>query len=217
MGAVVASAGTAAKTGANAEAKILFALADAAQADMWRDDEPLRAKIYALSQYELPAQDLRRFSGLILTLYSDQYLLESLSARLENFLHQGGHIFFSGHIFRKFLPALRIYEPLANIKLPDFRPSLLENHTIYNGLDMQTYYKRRGVAGFFARGANPMPRAARAVAAIKNAKLVTDWELEVGAGRIFVHSGNEPYTCASSPRDNLQALRNITNWLAGDE
>lgn len=191
--------------------KVLFSLADENQTKSFRDK--FENRLVAFSQYELQKLDFSDYSGIILTLYSDQYLLKKLGKKFESFLENGGKLFINGHIFKPFLKELSVFEPVENIKLPDFMVTQLSKHEIYININTKKLSKRKGVAGFFSRGSNPPPNGAKHIMAIKNSTVIADWECEVGRGKLYVHSGNDLWACMEQKDDNLQIFENILNYL----
>lgn len=112
-------------------------------------------------QYDLENVNFNEYKGIILSGGVDQILLSKLSGRLCEFLENGGRVLFNGHVEKKFLPMLEIYEPVEHIKYPDFMISLINPHKIYKDLDIRNFNEKNGVAGFYSRGQNPPPLKAK--------------------------------------------------------
>lgn len=197
--------------------KVLFALANQDQAKSFRQKDILKTKLVSLSQYKLQDINFSDFSGIIFSVYSDQYLLMSLKDKIEIFLKNGGKIFFNGHIFKPFIDGLKEFEPIENIKLPDFTVSQISKHEIYKGVNVKRLSRRKGVAGFFSRGSNPPPKKAKNIMAIKNSTVIVDWEWKIKKGYLYVHSGNDLWACMEKERDNLQIFANIIKYLRSDD
>ena len=78
----------------------------------------------------------------------DLYELQKRKHEFEEFLQDGGRMFYSGHAAISFLSFLSVYEPINNIKLEDFFISKNSEHIIYKDLDIKYFEKSKGVAGF---------------------------------------------------------------------
>ena len=81
-------------------------------------------------QYDLENVNFNEYKGIILSGGVDQILLSKLSGRLCEFLENGGRVLFNGHVEKKFLPMLEIYEPVEHIKYPDFMISLIKKKEV---------------------------------------------------------------------------------------
>jgi len=195
------------------EKKILFILAIEEQGIKFWGDKEFNEKIIAVSQYKLDEIDFNEYSGIILSLYIDQYLLLELKERLKEFLNNGNKIFLNGHIFKPFLEELNTFIPIEKPKLKDFKITQLAEHTVYKGIDVTKLFKRKGVAGFFGRGTNPPPKGANNIIAIKNGQTIVDWEYKINNGALYVHSGNDLWACMEYFEDNFKLFRNIIEWI----
>lgn len=134
----------------------------------------------------------RRFSdhpAILLNLSCDQVALQRLGARLEAYLEDGGVIVFCGHVAHPFLPGLTRFVPMLDYRLGDLAVSLDTDHPMFRGVDNRDVTFRRGVAGFYGRGANPPPPGARIVATLGPARVPVDWQMPVGRGLLYVHAG----------------------------
>ena len=167
-------------------------------------------------QYELESKDFSAYKGIILSGGVDQILLSKLGERLFSFINEGGRMFFNGHVEKKFLPMLNIYEPITNIKYPDFAIALLNKHRVYKGLDIANFNEKKGVAGFYSRGQNPPPNGARIITAIKQASVPSDWELTLGKGKLYTHAGVDLHIAASAD-DTKACMENIIAYLRGED
>lgn len=197
--------------------KILFVLAIPKQAKKFWGSEEFKQKIDAISQYDLENLDLSKYSGIIFSLYVDQYLLLSLKDKLTNFLNNGNKIVFNGHIFKAFLKDLNSFIPIQNPSLNDFSITKLKDHPIYHNIDMDKLSKRKGVAGFFSRGTNPPLKNSQYIMAIKNGACIVDWEAKFNDGILYVHSGNDLWTCMEDFEDNKIMFKNIISWIRGED
>ena len=93
-------------------------------------------------QYDLENVNFSAYKGIILSGGVDQILLSKLSARFCEFLENGGRLLFNGHVEKKFLPMLEIYEPVEFIKYPDFMITLINSHRIYKDLKIENFNEK---------------------------------------------------------------------------
>lgn len=143
-------------------------------------------------QAELDAERLRNARGLVTGNQLDQNALLLLRAALESFLDAGGRWFFNGHVMRPLIAGLEPYQPIPNPKRPDFDQTRLARHPIFDGIEIAHLETNRGVAGFYGRGANPMPAGAIAVTGLRDGTVPVDWVwCRAGGGRFFSHAGND--------------------------
>lgn len=167
-------------------------------------------------QYDLENVNFNEYKGIILSGGVDQILLSKLSGRLCEFLENGGRVLFNGHVEKKFLPMLEIYEPVKFIKYPDFMITLVNSHRIYKDLKIENFNEKNGVAGFYSRGQNPPPFKAKIITAIKQASVPSDWELDFGKGKFYAHAGVDLHIAASA-NDTPKLIENLIAYLRGDD
>ena len=166
-------------------------------------------------QYDLENVNFSAYKGIILSGGVDQILLSKLSARFCEFLENGGRLLFNGHVEKKFLPMLEIYEPVEFIKYPDFMITLINSHRIYKDLKIENFNEKKGVAGFYSRGQNPPPLKAKIITAIKQASVPSDWELDFGKGKFYAHAGVDLHIAASA-NDTQKLMDNLIAYLRGE-
>ncbi len=196
--------------------KILFVLSIPNQAKKFWGREEYTNIIETVSQYELENLNLEKYQAIIFSMYIDQHLLCSLENKLKSFLKKDKKILFNGHIIKPFFKELEPFIPTPRPTLEEFKIVQLKKHPIYKDINIDTLNARKGVAGFFSRGTNPPPKEAKQFMAIKFAEVIVDWEYEVNEGILYVHSGNDLWTCMEKEEGNILLFRNIINWIKGD-
>ncbi|MCR9193295.1 MAG: hypothetical protein NXH88_01110 [Hyphomonas sp.] len=149
-------------------------------------------RIAIIPQAELDAARLAKAHGLVTGNQLDQEALLQLRQALEGFLDAGGRWFFNGHVVRPLIAELEPYQSMRNPKRPDFEQTRLAAHPIFKGIEIAQLETNHGVAGFYGRGANPMPAGAIAVTGLRNGTVPVDWVWHrPGGGRFFSHAGND--------------------------
>jgi len=156
-------------------------------------------------------------SGLITTMHLDQLRFAGLRPALAVFLASGGRLFFNGHILKPFIEGLDIYRPLDSRKLADFQLRRLVPHPVFGPLDPKDMVARRGVAGFYGRGHNPMPEGAVALTGLGPEQYPIDWEWALpGGGMIFSHAGNDLWSLSPEASGEQEPLADrVLRWTAG--
>ena len=198
--------------------KSLFVLSLPGQADAFRRSPEAAERLDTIHQYDLEAASWEPYGGLIFTMYADQHLLGRLRPRLRAFLAGGGRIFFNGHVMEPFLEELEPFRPMERPTMDDFRVERMADHSLYDGIDPALLNRRKGVAGFFGRGANPAPEGAQVVMAFRNGTFPVDWEYRPqGGGALYVHSGNDLWACMEKEEENRRFFFRTLTWLEGGD
>jgi hypothetical protein len=165
---------------------------------------------------EIEAEDLEAATGLITTIHLDQAGWLDRAAAVRRLLDRGGRWIFNGHILRPFLPGLAVYMPLLRPKRADFALARLAEHPLFAGIDQEKLALNRGVAGFYGRGHNPMPRGGTAINGIGPERLPIDWEWSPPTGgTILVHAGNEFWGCGDDPALKRELAARAVAWAGG--
>ncbi|QDF29698.1 hypothetical protein [Halarcobacter anaerophilus] len=197
--------------------KILFVTSIPNQAKRFWDRKEYENIVEAISQYELENIDLKEYKAIIFSMYIDQYILCNIGNKLKEFLENGKKIFLNGHIIKPFFKELKTFIPMKRPTLEEFKIIKLQEHLVYKNIDIEKLNKRKGVAGFFSRGGNPAPKGAEHIIAVKQKEVIVDWEYRINNGSLYVHSGNDLWTCMEKEEDNYALFNNIINWIQGDK
>ncbi len=149
-------------------------------------------KIEIAVQSDLSAERLMMARGIITGNQLDQDAFLTLRPALEAFLDSGGRWFFNGHVMRPLIAGLERYQRMANPCRSDFAQTRLAPHPIFEGIDIAHLETNKGVAGFYGRGANPMPDGARVVTGLRDGTVPVDWVwCRPAGGCFFSHAGND--------------------------
>lgn len=166
-----------------------------------------------INQSELRPGLIADAAGLITTMHLDQVGLMNFKTELVTMLDRGGRWFFNGHVLRPLLPELHPFRPIETAGIEALSLTPLAPHTVFAKVNRDILITRKGVAGFYGRGCNPMPDGATAITGLGPDCLPIDWDWQRPAGgRVFSHAGND---LVGAPEDGTvarQIARNIIAW-----
>jgi hypothetical protein len=157
----------------------------------WRDSSFFRAHLVQIDQYELPETTLSSFAGVVVSSQADQDFLYRHRDRIRSYLDAGGVVAFSGHLSREWLPGAGTFVPKEIESHDDYEVVEATSHPVFDGVTMEDLTYQRGVAGFFARGHNPPPAAARVLLRLADGEPIVYVDHETTEGVVFAHSGND--------------------------
>jgi hypothetical protein len=176
-----------------------------------------RGEIEVVRDMSFSDQTIAAARGIITTMHLDQVGFAMRREALAAFFRRGGRLFFSGHVLKPFVDGLEVYRPSLSRKLADFQLCRLNPHPVFGDLDPAAMVTRKGVAGFYGRGHNPLPKGARALTGLGTLKQPIDWEWALpGGGLMFSHAGNDLWSQAPEESDGAEAFAaRIVGWTAG--
>lgn len=173
-------------------------------------------RLAAAWEWDLDPADIAAADGILLTMHLDQTRAVTWADAFEAMLDRGGRILVNGHIALPFLAGLAPFV-LAGRKRDDYRLTILGDHPIFAGVDRLGLEERRGVAGFYGRGHNPLPEGARALTGIGRAAAPLDWVWRrPGGGTILCHAGNDLWISPVDPAGMDRLAANAVGWLAAE-
>lgn len=153
--------------------------------------------------------------GVITTMHLDQIRAETWRADLDALLDRGGRIWINGHVARPFVTGLKPFV-LAGRGRADLLQTVLADHPVFDGIDRAAFQARRGVAGFYGRGHNPMPEGAVALTGVGAARVPLDWEWHrPGGGVVFSHAGNDIWGNSDDSAVTARLVAAVLAWTAG--
>lgn len=138
--------------------------------------------------YALASTDLTRYSGLIVPAMADQEHLKRERKVISDFLDTGGVVVFGGHLHRDWLPGASRFVPLDGRSFRDYEVTHVADHPVFAGVDPGDLTRRRGVAGFFARGHHPPPPDATVLTRLSGGQPSTYVDQHSTAGTILVQA-----------------------------
>lgn len=154
------------------------------------------------------------YRALLVPGHIDQRALAARSAGLVRFLNAGGLLVFNGHLTYPVLPELAPFVPAADRGLEGLQVERVAEHPVFEGVDTHDLSFRRGVAGFYGRGANPPPEGATILHVLKKDRSPVDWVWERPAGgTIFMHGGNNLWMYADDPTSAARIAPQLLRWV----
>lgn len=158
-------------------------------------------RVTIIRDSELTDDDINQADGLITTTHLDQIGFLGHREALAHLFAREGRLFFNGHILKPFVEGLQTYRPMLSKRLSDFKLTRIAPHPIFDNFEPADMATRKGVAGFYGRGHNPMPKGAQAINGIGALKQPIDWQWDLpDGGHIFSHAGNDLW--AQAPEDS---------------
>ena len=178
-------------------------------------DLALGPRIGLVPFYELERTDLAGCRGLLIGLHADQRYLAARRGQLDDFLSRGGTIVVCGHVGHPFLAELAPFEAIPNYRLGDLVVNREAMHPVWDGVDPAHLSRRRGVAGFYGRGANPPPPGARIINSLGPGRYPVDFECRPAAGgRLLVHAGADLWGYYGSGTTADRIMPQLLDWIA---
>lgn len=181
-------------------------------------DFPYSLKV--IPQAQLGQTPINSIRALLVGFTIDQRLFATHSTWIREFLQNGGTVVFNGHIAYPFLPELKRYQPLPKRGKEDLLISSITPHPMFSGIDFMHLSERRGVRGFYGRGANPMPEQAIAINRVgtEGAQAFVDWQWNfAGGGRLFVHAGINLWLYAQDKNTSARLMPQMLSWCMQEE
>lgn len=164
------------------------------------------------------AARLASLHALLIPANADQRFLMTLQPQLEQWLLAGGTMVINGHVAYPFLRWLQPFEVQPCPGLAGLQVARAAPHPVFDGVDPAHLTYRRGVAGFYARGANPPPPGALVLNTLGPGQQPIDWLLALpGGGRLLVHSGNDLWMYANGQDSAARIVPQLFDWLASGE
>lgn len=143
-----------------------------------------------IDTYDLAEADLDAYAGLIIEGMVDQEHLYRHRDVIHGYLAAGGVVVFSGQLFRPWLPGCGPFVPKRIRSRHDYEITIAAPHPIFDGVTSDDLTRRRGVAGFFARGHHPPPPGVETILTLPDGEPVVYIDRTTTAGVILAHSGH---------------------------
>lgn len=174
----------------------------------------LGRRVDAVPMHDLGRVDLSRYRGLLLGLHCDQRHLAACRAQLAAFLDGGGTIAFCGHLAYPFIDGMERYRVIPGYRLDDLRVKRVSPHPVWQGVAEDDMTFRRGVAGFYGRGANPPPPDATVINTLGPSAAPVDWEWHPpSGGRVLVHAGADLWMYLETERTAARLAPQLLDWI----
>ncbi|GAB0152948.1 hypothetical protein [Marinobacterium sp. BA1] len=170
--------------------------------------------IASRSVRDLCADDLRASQVLLIEAHIDQKALLGMKDGLMDCLNAGGTIVFNGHLVYPLIDGLEPFQVAAGRGRDDLVVERVHTHPVFDGVDCQDLSFRRGVAGFYARGANPPPVDAQVLHRLKQDGSPIDWVWQrPEGGQVFMHSGNTMWMYLNDKSSPARIAPQLLDWV----
>lgn len=174
----------------------------------------LGRRIDIVPLYELERTDLFAYRALLIGLHADQRFLASRRDQLEAFLGAGRVVVFCGHVAYPMLQELRPFRPIEGYRLEDLAVERVVPHPVWEGVAVEDLSRRRGVAGFYGRGANPAPVGAEIIHVLGPDRHPVDFVCRPGVGGwLLVHAGADLWNYAPDPTTAGRIAPQLLDWV----
>jgi hypothetical protein len=184
-------------------------------ADTLATDPVLGRRVDLVGQYELERTALAGYRGLLIGLHADQRYLRTRRAQIEAFLAAGRVVVVCGHVAHPFLAELRPFRPIPGYTLADLQVRRATAHPVWAGVETEHLTWRRGVAGFYGRGANPPPPGATVIHTLGDSGAAVDFECRPAAGgRLLVHAGVDLWGYIGADNSARRIVPQLLDWIA---
>lgn len=163
---------------------------------------------------ELTAGDMSGVGAILVPAHVDQRALAMHASALERFLDGGGTLVFNGHLVYPVLPGLAAFRPARGRGRNDLLIERTAPHPVFDGVAVDDLSLRRGVAGFYARGANPPPIGARVLHRLAADGSPVDWIWRrPQGGQVLMHSGNTMWMYVDDDTSAARIGPQLLRWL----
>lgn len=171
-------------------------------------------RIREVLEWEMTKEDFEGAPAVLTTMHLDQIRALSWQRYFGALLARGGRIALSGHVMRPFIDGLSPYIPAGKAGRDGLTLSVLAEHPIFDGIDRVACGVRRGVAGFYGRGHNPMPSGATALTGVGPAQAPIDWIWDrADGGSVFSHAGNDLWGVSEDEETTARQISNLVDWV----
>lgn len=171
-----------------------------------------------IDMYDLPKTDLSPYKAMIIAGLVDQDFLNEEKQIITDFLNEGKLLCFFGNLISDWIPGQKPYEVQEIRWHGDYNLTIVNNHPIFEGVNVDEMTSKMGVKGIFARGSHPAPPNAEIVVTLPGDKAVTFIDRESTKGTIFMHSGSTLFhTTGMNPQKGVSTERIPAQMLAWAE
>lgn len=177
---------------------------------------PWRNKLHTIDIDELTTTDLAPFDAIVIEGMVDQEHLHRHRQIVERYLEHEGIIVFSGQLFRPWLPGCGTFVPKTIRSRHDYTISIALPHPIFAGVTSDDLTRRKGVAGFFARGHHPPPPGAEILLALPGGEPAVYIDRHTTNGTIIAHSGHALLGWADDDTTGANIDRQLFDWIASE-
>lgn len=163
---------------------------------------------------DITAGHLANRAVLLLEAHIDQRALMEWRDALERHLQTGGLVVFNGHLAYPLFTDMPLFRVASGRGREDLILERVAPHPVFEGVDCDDLSFRRGVAGFYARGGNPMPPGAQLLHRLHQDGSPVDWIWHrPQGGTVFMHSGNNMWLYQNDATSAARIAPQLVEWM----
>ena len=163
---------------------------------------------------DMTADSLANRAVLLIDAHIDQRALMDWREALEDHLLAGGLVIFNGHLVYPLFNELPLFQVAQGRGREDLIIERVAEHPVFAGVECENLSFRRGVAGFYARGGNPMPPQAQLLHRLQKDGSTVDWVWQrPQGGTIFMHSGNSMWLYQNDATSAARIAPQLVAWM----
>jgi hypothetical protein len=152
--------------------------------------------------------------AILIEAHIDQRALLAHRAALRAHLDAGGTLVFNGHLVYPVFDDLEPYRVAAGRGIKHLIVERVHAHPVFEGVSCDDLSFRRGVAGFYGRGANPAPPGAKVLHRLREDGSPLDWVWQRPAGgQIFMHGGNNCWMYINDASSAARIAPQMLDWI----
>lgn len=168
----------------------------------------------SLSLREMSDADFAGRQAILIEAHIDQRALAGHRDALHRHLDQGGTLVFNGHLVYPVFDGLEPFRVASGRGVRDLQVERVGEHPVFAGVDCQDLSFRRGVAGFYGRGANPAPPGARVLHLLQADGSPLDWVWQRPAGgQVLMHAGNTLWMYLNDDSSAARIAPQLLDWI----
>lgn len=180
---------------------------------MAASNEPM-PHVTNLDQYKLATTNVSDFNVLVITDFIDQEYLFEQKHIIEQFLNDGKIVLACTHIFRNWLPGVNPFMPKIIYKHTDYEMTVVNEHPLFQGVNMHELTYRKGVSGFYARGYHPLTNMdAEIVLTFTDGTPITYIDRTTTKGTIVVHAARDLLSYATGDNSTQLIAKQTLQWI----
>ncbi|WP_157833143.1 hypothetical protein [Oceanospirillum maris] len=129
-------------------------------------------------------------------------------------LDAGGTIVFNGQLVYPLFDSVGLFQVASGRGRDDLIIERVNEHPVFDGVDCYDMSLRRGVAGFYARGANPPPPEAEILHRLVKDGSPIDWIWQRRqGGQLLMHSGNTMWMYLDDKTSAARIAPQLLDWV----
>lgn len=168
----------------------------------------------SMSLREMNAAHFEDRDAILVEAHIDQRALLAHRDALHRHLDAGGTLVFNGHLVYPLFDGLEPFRVATGRRVEDLIVERVDAHPVFDGVDCRDLSFRRGVAGFYGRGANPAPDGATILHRLRADGSPLDWVWQRPAGgQIFMHGGNTLWMYVNDDTSAARIAPQLLTWI----